>query len=106
MLAYYRFNLLKFISNERFFFPGVHHAFKFVLLGTQKGTKCEGFWASFRINPRVAIAPQDLLNFLADSSNLIYIQSKTLGLFNPDSLSVLEFKNRLDYEITRKMYWS
>src|SRR5690606_249798 len=38
-------------SNERFFFPGVHHSFKFTLLGVQKGVHSDGFWAAFRFNP-------------------------------------------------------
>jgi hypothetical protein len=42
-------------SNERFFFPGVHHSFKFALVSAQKGPQSEGFWAAFRFNPRVAV---------------------------------------------------
>ena len=95
-------------SNERFFFIGVHHAFKFVLLGAQKGIQSDGFCAVFRINPRVAVAPDELPSFLADSTNLIYIRNEALAQFNPDSLSVLEFKSRRDYGITEVIYddWS
>ena len=42
-------------SNERFFFPAVDHRFKFTLLGAQKGVTSDGFWATFRFNPRVAM---------------------------------------------------
>ena len=45
-------------SNERFFFPGVDHRFKFVLLGAQHGVDSNGFWASFRFDPREAVAPE------------------------------------------------
>jgi hypothetical protein len=92
------------LSNERFFFAGVHHAFKFTLLGAQKGVRGDGFMAVFRINPRVAVAPEELLPFLADPANLILIRNKALSQFNPDSLSVLEFKSRKDYQITEAIY--
>ncbi|MBN1284134.1 MAG: N-6 DNA methylase, partial [Anaerolineae bacterium] len=91
-------------SNERFFFPGVHHAFKFALLGAQKGPQSDGFWATFRINPRVAIAPEDLLAFLSNPANLIYVRCKVLPLFNPHSLSVMEFPTRRDYEAAEAIY--
>src|SRR5262249_51449677 len=46
-------------SNERGFFHGVHHDFRFTMLGAQKGPQSGGFWSVFRFNPRVAIAPDD-----------------------------------------------
>jgi len=58
-------------SNERSFFPDVHHAFRFTLLGAKKRSQSDGFWAAFRFNPRVAVAPADLPAFLADPANLI-----------------------------------
>jgi len=63
-------------SNERFFFPGVDHRFKFALLGAQNGLQTDGFWAAFRFNPRVAVAPDDLPAFLADQANLIYMRRR------------------------------
>lgn len=91
-------------SNERFFFPGVHHSFKFVLLGAQKGPQSDGFWAAFRFNPRVAVAPGDLPAFLADERNLIYMRRESLERFSPDSLSLMEFQTRQDYEVTERIY--
>lgn len=91
-------------SNERFFFPGVHHSFKFALVGAQKGPQSDGFWAAFRFNPRVAVAPGDLPAFLADPANLIYMRRKSLERFSPDSLSVMEFQTRRDYEIAERIY--
>ncbi|HEX3053044.1 MAG TPA: N-6 DNA methylase [Aggregatilineaceae bacterium] len=91
-------------SNERFFFPGVHHSFKFVLLGAQKGPETDGFWAAFCFNPRVAVAPGDLPAFLANLDNLIYIQRESLKRFNPDSLSFMEFQSQQDATITEKLY--
>src|SRR5690606_6591004 len=81
-------------SNERFFFSGVDHRFKFVLLGAQKGITSDGFWATFRFNPRVAVAPDELDDFLADPSNLIYVRRKSLERFSPDTLGLMEFQTR------------
>ncbi len=91
-------------SNERWFFQGVHHAFKFALLGVQKGESSEGFWATFRFNPRVAVAPDELLEFLADETNLVYVRRKSLARFSPDSLSVMEFQTQTDYNVTERIY--
>ena len=91
-------------SNERFFFPGVDHRFKFALLGAQKGPQRDGFWAAFRFNPRVAVAPDDLPTFLADPANLIYMRRESLEKFSPDSLSLMEFQTRQDYEVTEQVY--
>jgi len=91
-------------SNERFFFPGVHHDFKFALLGAQKGPQSDGFWAAFRFNPRVAVAPEELPRFLADPVNLIYMRWRSLVRFSPDSLSVMEFQTLRDYELAERIY--
>jgi hypothetical protein len=91
-------------SNERGFFPGVHHDFRFTLIGAQKGVEDEGFWSTFRFNPRVAISPETLPKFLGNPSNLIYMRNSSLTRLNPDSLSIMEFQSREDYEITEKMY--
>jgi len=91
-------------SNERFFFPGVDHRFKFALLGAQKGVEADGFWAAFRFNPRVAVAPEELPPFLADEASLIYMRNESIERFNPDSLSVMEFQSQRDYEIAEQVY--
>ncbi len=91
-------------SNERFFFPGVHHAFRFALLGAQKGVSGERFWTTFRINPRVAITPDELPTFLADESNLVYVHNGVLPKFSPDSLRMIEFQSAKDYVILEAIY--
>lgn len=91
-------------SNERFFFPGVDHRFKFAMLGVQKGTQSDGFWAAFRFNPRVAVAPDELAGFLTDESNLVYIKRESIARFSPDSLSVMEFETPKTYHIVEKIY--
>jgi predicted type IV restriction endonuclease len=91
-------------SNERFFFAGVHHAFKFALVGAHKGVQSDGFWAAFRFNPRVAVQPDELPNFLSNHDNLIYVRNSLLPLFNPDSLAVMEFQIKRDYDVAETIY--
>ncbi len=91
-------------SNERFFFPGVDHRFKFAMLGAQKGISGDGFWAAFRFNPRVAISPDELADFLADENNLMFFRNDLLARFNPDSLSIMEFQSREDFDAADKIY--
>jgi len=99
-----RIQYLYAFSNERFFFPGVDHRFKFTMLGYQRGPQSDGFWAAFRFNPRVAIAPDELHPFLADPANLIYMHTRSVQRFSPDSLSVMEFQHPRDYEIAATLY--
>ncbi len=91
-------------SNERFFFPEVHHDFKFTLLGVRRGTSSPGFLVTFRFNPRVAIRPDDLLTFLADRKNLIYVKKDALKRFSPGSLSLMEFQSQQDIDTVEKVY--
>ena len=91
-------------SNERFFFPDVHHSFKFTLLAAQKGVIGDRFWSAFRFNPRVAIAPSELRKFLANRANLMEMRYDTIKRFSPDSLSIMEFQSVRDYEIAEKLY--
>ena len=93
-------------SNERFFFPGVDHRFKFAMIGAQRGPQSDGFWAAFRFNPRVAVAPDELPEFLGILENLVYIKGKSLERFSPDSLSLMEFQTQRDYSITEQIYGS
>lgn len=91
-------------SNERFFFNQVHHSFKFTLLGTQKGKINKGFWATFRFNPRVAVAPDEFPLFISEKENLIFVRHVSLKRFSPDSLSLMEFQTQRDYDVAEKIY--
>jgi hypothetical protein len=99
-----RIEYLYSFSNEKFFFPDVHHSFKFTLLGAQRGVASDGFWATFRFNPRVAVAPEELATFLANQENQVYIRLDSLSRFSPDSLSVMEFQAQTDYTIADAIY--
>ena len=89
-------------SNERYFFPEVHHATRFSLLGAEKGVTSDGFFATFRFNPRVAVAPQELAEFLAESDNLFYIRRDVLEKFDPQNLVILHSAE--DYQIADLLY--
>ena len=91
-------------SNERFFFTGVDHRFKFALIGAHKGEQSDGFWAAFRFNPRVAVRSEELPGFLADQGNLIYMRRESIAKFSPDSLGIMEFQTSQDYRAAERIY--
>jgi hypothetical protein len=99
-----RIDYLYNFSNERFFFPHVDHRVKFTLLGAQNGIESDGFSATFRFNPRVAVKPDELPEFLSDARNLVYIDQDSLMKFSPNSLSVMEFQSQQDVDIVTKIY--
>jgi len=91
------------LSNERFIFENVHHAQKFCLLVFEKGDTANSFTAAFRINPREAVAPTDLEEFLNSNTQHLPIRIELVRRLSPDSLSVMEFRNELEIRIAEKM---
>jgi len=91
------------LSNEKFIFEGVHHAQKFCLLTFQKGGQTRQFEAAFRINPREAVLPDKLDQFLHTADEHLQIKTGLVRRLSPDSLSVMEFKSDLDVQIAEKM---
>lgn len=91
-------------SNERYFFNGVDHRFKFCLLAAHKGGSEAAFQAAFRFNPRVAVTPADFPAFIADPANRITVERESIRRFSPDSLSLMEFQNAGDYAVAEKIY--
>ncbi|OKH17066.1 Eco57I restriction-modification methylase domain-containing protein [[Limnothrix rosea] IAM M-220] len=91
------------LSNEKFIFEGVHHAFKFALLSFEKGKKTKDFNAVFRINPREAVRKEELNHFLKDDDLHLKISTDLVRKLSPDSLSVMEFKQPIDISIAEKM---
>jgi Putative DNA-binding domain/Eco57I restriction-modification methylase len=91
------------LSNEKFIFEGVHHAFKFCLLTFEKGHYTDTFEACFRINPREAIRPAELEDFLNDKTLRIKIPTEFVRKLSPESLSITEFKVEIDVQIARKL---
>jgi hypothetical protein len=91
------------LSNEKFIFESVHHAFKFALISFEKGKPTEKFNAVFRINPREAIKSNELEDFLYDQEQQVTLSVELVRKLSPDSLSVMEFKQPIDITIAEKM---
>ncbi|NJL20071.1 MAG: hypothetical protein HC895_03330 [Leptolyngbyaceae cyanobacterium SM1_3_5] len=98
-----RLDTLLGLSNEKFIFEGVHHSVKFCLLTFEKSGSTDTFEACFRINPREAIRPQKLGEFLSDLSKRVHISVDLIWKLSPDSISVMEFRNSMDVQIAMKM---
>ncbi len=91
------------LSNEKFIFENVHHAFKFCLLSFEKSGSTQEFEAAFRINPREAIRQEELELFLHDQAGHVTVPISLIRQLSPDSLSIMEFKNDMDIHIAKKM---
>ncbi|MCP4403728.1 MAG: ATP-binding protein, partial [bacterium] len=98
-----RVNQLFGLSNEKFIFESVHHAFKFCLLSFEKSGVTQEFEAAFRINPREAVRAEELEFFLHNHSEHVTILTSLIRELSLDSLSVLEFKDKKDIRILEKM---
>ena len=90
------------LSNEKFIFENVHHAFKFCFLSFEKGGNTNSFNAIFRIDPREAIHPKDL-DLFANTEAFIRLSPKLIAKLSPDALSVMEFHGEIDKTIVDKM---
>ncbi len=91
------------VSNERFIFEGVDHRQKLCLLAFEKGGQTDAFSAAFRIDPREAIAPDDVDAFLHARSQHVEIPVALIRRLAPESLSVMEFKTETDAQIAEKV---
>ncbi len=90
------------ISNEKFLFEGVHHSFKICIASFQKGGNSDHFNAAFRINPREAVGAMDLDAFFHSSHQHVILSVDDVRRLSPDSLSLIEFRNAMDFEIVSK----
>ncbi|MGQ4809131.1 hypothetical protein NKDENANG_02533 [Candidatus Entotheonellaceae bacterium PAL068K] len=91
------------LSNAKFIFEAVHNAQKLCLLVFKKGGQTRQFEAAFRINPREAIRPEGLDEFLHNSAEHLQISTDLVRRLSPDSVSVMEFKTDLDVQLAEKM---
>lgn len=92
-------------ANEKFIFPAVHHAFRFVLLNAQRGDRSDALSVLFRLNVRNAIAPDELLGLLAGiDAETLRLRVADVRRFSPDTLSLMEFKNQQEIDITARIY--
>jgi len=91
------------LSNERYIFEGIHHAFKLCLLTFEKGGVAPTITAAFRINPREAVSPSELENFLRNPALHLQIPIALVRCLAPDSASVMEFHTEIDLVIAEKL---
>lgn len=91
------------LSNEKFIFENVHHAFKFCFLSFEKGGNTNSFNAIFRIDPREAIHPKDLDYLFDNTDDFIKLSPALISKLSPDALSVMEFHGEVDKTIVDKM---
>ncbi|MEG3845000.1 hypothetical protein QT986_32800, partial [Microcoleus sp. herbarium14] len=83
-------------ENRHLIFEGVHRSFKFVVLTFEKGGKTKDFPAQFMRHD-----VQELQHFPDENSSLISVA--LVKKLSPDSLSVMELKNKVDFQIAEKM---
>ncbi|MHC5734356.1 Eco57I restriction-modification methylase domain-containing protein [Nostoc sp.] len=83
-------------ENRKTIFEGVHRSFKFAILTFEKEGKTENFPAAFMRQD-----VQELQGFPKNDGLPISID--LVRKLSPDSLSVMEFKNEIDFHIADKM---
>lgn len=91
------------LSNEKFIFEEVHHSFGLLFLNFVKGGSTQSLRATFRINPREAIAADDFISFVENPANFIELSAELIGAMNAETRSVLEFRSATDVAIVKKM---
>lgn len=91
------------LSNEKFLFEEVHHSFGLLFLNFIKGGNTQALRATFRINPREAIAADDFSSFVENEDNYIELSAALIGAMNAETRSVLEFRSATDVTIVNKM---
>lgn len=90
------------LSNERYLFEGVHHSFRICLLAFEKGGVTETLRAAFRMNPREAIAAENLAAFLYNPAEHLTFSIDLIRRFSPDSLALMEFKSVKEIQLGEK----
>ncbi|KOP24190.1 transcriptional regulator [Hapalosiphon sp. MRB220] len=84
------------LENRKEVFEGVHRSFKIVVLTFAKGGKTTEFPSAF-----MRLDVQELERFPSQES--LRISFDMVRKLSPDSLSVMEFKNKIDVRIAEKM---
>ena len=83
-------------ENKKEIFENVHRSFKFVVLSFEKGGKTKSFPAAFMRHEvgELSAFPHEIG---------FNIPLKLIEQLSPDSLSVVEFKNEIDFSISNKL---
>lgn len=93
------------LVNEKFIFPAVHHAFRFIFLGACKGGETTSFRALFRLNPQNAMELPELTNaFQKDGRDSLQVDIDMIRRFAPDSISFMEFKSQREIEVAKRVF--
>jgi len=91
------------LSNERYLFEEVHHDMKFCILVFGKGGTTTQFQAAFRMNPREAVAADQLDVFLRNDKLHITLTPALVRRLSPATVSVMEFRGQTDIELAEKL---
>jgi Alw26I/Eco31I/Esp3I family type II restriction m6 adenine DNA methyltransferase len=83
-------------ENRKTIFEGVHRSFKFLVLTFEKGGRTESFPAAFMRHE-----VEELTSF--PSNDDVQINVDLVRRLSPDSLSIMEFKGKIDIQIAEKM---
>lgn len=94
------------VSNERFIFENVHHAYRICIFAFRKGGTTAEFPAAFRIDPREAVGASELPQLFRNPRAQVVLDVRTIRALSPEALSVREFKSEADAAIARKAYGS
>lgn len=105
LMEHNRLDSLYCFSNERYIFPNVHHAFRFVLISGRKGDCTRQFNIFFSIDVREAISPDVLMAVLASlEANPMTLSMETVRRLSPKDLAILEIGSVEGVKIVGKLY--
>ena len=86
------------------YFPDVHRSFKITVLLAKRGVISPKFLAMFRIDPRDVPKPSEFESLASNPTNFIEMHREKVMRFSPTSLSIMEFKSEIDYELASQIY--
>ena len=93
------------VSNERYIFPNVHHAFRIVALCATKGGVTTAIRASFAIDVRQAVSLQELDGAFARwESHPLRIPIEDIRRFSNGALSLMEFHSQEHVDLATTIY--
>ncbi|MDQ7034536.1 MAG: hypothetical protein Q9P01_06790 [Anaerolineae bacterium] len=91
-------------SGQASYFTGVHRSYKITLLVAQKGKVSDSIKVLFSIDPHDTPPPDKFDDFVNDKSHFFEMKREAIKRFSPDSLSIMEFKSQITYQVAEKIY--
>jgi hypothetical protein len=93
------------LSNERYIFSNIHHAFRIVVLTAQNGGVTDSLRAAFAIDVRQAVSLQELEGIFAQwEARPLLIPVEAVRRFSDGKLSLMEFNSQLAVDVVTKLY--